>query len=151
MKKLNQKGFTHHLVMFVILAVVLGAMGFAGYRVWQNRNIDAQAASWKQVKVLSSTGGGVNGTLEYTQWKTPIAGYYRTCAYGVRSMYPNNTKVSINLNSSKVSRRTHKAMVTICTIGTYYLKGTVLVSWIYSNNGVYYTKAEIQIKGLTHY
>ena len=43
MKKLSSKGFTSHLGMLVILALVLGAMGFAGYRVWQRRNINAQA------------------------------------------------------------------------------------------------------------
>jgi len=57
MKKLNQKGFTHHLVMFVILAVVLGAMGFAGYRVWQNKNIDAKAAGWTRIP---NKAGGLN-------------------------------------------------------------------------------------------
>lgn len=49
MKKLNQKGFTHHVVMFAILALVLGAMGFAGYRVWQNKNIDAKADNYSEI------------------------------------------------------------------------------------------------------
>ena len=46
MKKINQKGFAHHLLIFGLLALVVGAAGFAGYRVWKNKNIDAQAAGW---------------------------------------------------------------------------------------------------------
>jgi len=70
MKKLNQKGFTHHLVMFVILAVVLGAMGFAGYRVWQNKNIDAEAYTYATV----AKGGGV--AIRACHYQSGIIYYY---------------------------------------------------------------------------
>jgi hypothetical protein len=46
MKKLNSKGFTHHLLIFVLLALVVGAAGFAGYRIYSNKKLDAQAERW---------------------------------------------------------------------------------------------------------
>ena len=80
MKKLNSRGFTHHLTMLVILAVVLGAMGFAGYRVYQRRNIDAQAATWRTLGTYTN----YNPTKAYTTnglsfGKTLAAGTYRAC------------------------------------------------------------------------
>jgi len=45
----NQDGVIHHLMLIVLAVVVTGLVGFAGYRVWQNRNIDAQAASWRTI------------------------------------------------------------------------------------------------------
>lgn len=35
--KLNQKGVGHHLMMFFLVVLVIGATGFAGYRVYQTR------------------------------------------------------------------------------------------------------------------
>ncbi len=46
MKKLNQKGFSHHLLIFALLALVVGAAGFAGWRIYKNKSFDAQAADY---------------------------------------------------------------------------------------------------------
>jgi len=135
MKKLNQKGFTHHLVMFVILAVVLGAMGFAGYRVWQNKNIDARAANWGssivynfnntvnahacRVRVTNSTSlvrTAINNTsaqlvygLSSRIGNIPSA-KPKTWAYGQTSgAISNRTKVTYTLQGIGFGPSTHKA------------------------------------------
>ncbi len=50
MKKLqnNQAGIVHHIGLFLIVVVVLGAVGFAGMRVLQARQ-SAKAATWDQI------------------------------------------------------------------------------------------------------
>lgn len=45
MKKRNQGGFTHHLVLIAVAVLVVGAVGFAAWRVRKN-NIDAQASNY---------------------------------------------------------------------------------------------------------
>jgi hypothetical protein len=47
--KLNQKGIAHHLLLIVLAVLVVGAIGFAGYRIYSNKKLDAQAAGWKTV------------------------------------------------------------------------------------------------------
>lgn len=50
MKKINnnQQGIVHHIGIFILVLVVFGALGFAGFRVWQNREA-AKAATWDQI------------------------------------------------------------------------------------------------------
>lgn len=55
MKKLNQKGFTHHLLIFGLLALVVGAAGFAGWRIYKNKNIDAQADTYNYSDLTLTT------------------------------------------------------------------------------------------------
>lgn len=51
--------------MFAILALVLGAMGFAGYRVWQNSDKNAQAAGY-------GSGQGTNRGIAFYACKTAL-------------------------------------------------------------------------------
>jgi hypothetical protein len=44
MNKQNQQGVIHHLTLIVMGIAVLGAISFAGFRVWQNKS-DAAAGS----------------------------------------------------------------------------------------------------------
>lgn len=50
MKKINhnQSGIVHHIGLFIVLVLVAGIVGFAGMRVWQQRQ-SAKAASWDQI------------------------------------------------------------------------------------------------------
>ena len=50
MKKINnnQQGIVHHIGIFMLVLLVLSALGFAGMRVWQNRE-SAKAATWDQI------------------------------------------------------------------------------------------------------
>lgn len=45
MKKLNQKGFAHVLLVALIALVVLAA-GVAGYYVWKRQSLNANAENW---------------------------------------------------------------------------------------------------------
>jgi len=50
MKKLNQKGIAHHLLIVGIAVLVVSAVGFAGFRVYKSKNSDsAKAAGYAQV------------------------------------------------------------------------------------------------------
>jgi len=44
----QQEGVVHHLGLIILLLAVLGAMGFAGWRVWQAKET-AKAENWDQV------------------------------------------------------------------------------------------------------
>ena len=65
MKKLNQQGVGHHLMIIAIAVLVVGAVGFAGFRVYKGKNSDsAQAAGWTafgnssyKARVCKSSGG----------------------------------------------------------------------------------------------
>jgi len=48
--KKDQRGITHNLLLAGIAVLVLGAIGFAGFRVYKTKNdISAQAAGWTVV------------------------------------------------------------------------------------------------------
>ena len=49
MKKINQKGFAHHLLIFGLLALVVGAAGYAGWRIYSAKKLDAKAAGWTKL------------------------------------------------------------------------------------------------------
>lgn len=51
MKGINQKGFGHHLMIAGVAVFVVAAGGFAGWRVYQSRQINARAANY----LLAST------------------------------------------------------------------------------------------------
>lgn len=96
MKKLNQKGFTHHLLIFGLLALVVGAAGFAGYRIWKNKNIDAQAENGT---LLLST-GPVNETLSI---KACRGGQVATGKYWVTYRVFNSSSTEYDLNIAGTS------------------------------------------------
>lgn len=50
MRKLDQSGVIHHLAVILFGLVIAAAVGFVGYRVWQqNQDIEAQAAGWTTI------------------------------------------------------------------------------------------------------
>lgn len=52
----NQKGFTHHIMLAGVALVVLGALGFAGFRVYKSKNdISAKAAGFQTLKTYLGT------------------------------------------------------------------------------------------------
>lgn len=75
MKKLNQKGFTNHLLLLGIIAVVVGVVSFGGYRVYKSRQIDAKALA--PTPILGSSLSGINAC--------------RFSARGIRFQFVNNT------------------------------------------------------------
>ena len=63
MKKINQNGFTHQLLIVGILVLVVGAACFVGYRTWKNKGIGAQAAGWTPIGSQTGTSGNANFTF----------------------------------------------------------------------------------------
>lgn len=55
MKKANENGIVHHLVLIILLVLVAGGVGFAGWRVYQNKKMVASAATYLAV---ARTNGG---------------------------------------------------------------------------------------------
>ena len=107
MKKLNQKGFAHHLLIFALLALVVGAAGFAGWRVWSNKNIDAQAAGYTILGELKNVNfSGTNkGTLTFKACKYSVDKWsYRAKVINTASNYKAGVTFSktayFKLNSS---------------------------------------------------
>ena len=49
MKGINQKGFGHHLLIIIVAVLAVGAVGFAGWRIYSAKKLDAQAASWSTI------------------------------------------------------------------------------------------------------
>ena len=43
MKKLDQKGIAHHLLLAVLALLVVGGTAFAGWRVYKNKSTSAKA------------------------------------------------------------------------------------------------------------
>lgn len=39
----NQHGMFHHISLFILLVIVMGTIGFVGFKTWQKNNIDAKA------------------------------------------------------------------------------------------------------------
>lgn len=55
----NQKGIAHHLLLAGVAVLVLGAVGFAGMKVYKSKSdVNAKAAGWGTV-VLSGANGGL--------------------------------------------------------------------------------------------
>jgi hypothetical protein len=59
MNKQNQQGVIHHLTLIVMGIAVLGAISFAGFRVWQNKS-NAAAAGEANIRNLISVSAGRN-------------------------------------------------------------------------------------------
>jgi len=57
MKKLNQKGFTHHLLIVGVAVVVAAAVGFAGFRVYQKKNGDSAKAASRTLTLVGQYSG----------------------------------------------------------------------------------------------
>lgn len=78
MKKLNQKGFSHHLMLAGAAVLVVAAVGFAGWRIFVAGGVEANAASYKWTDLstrktgCASTGATVcvcKESLNATTWK----------------------------------------------------------------------------------
>ncbi len=54
MKIRDERGIAHNIMLAGIAVMVLGAIGFAGFRVYSVKKLSAQAATWKTV---ASIGG----------------------------------------------------------------------------------------------
>ncbi len=48
--KKDQRGITHHLMLVGLAVVVLGAIGFAGFRTYKINDTKAKAAGWLTIK-----------------------------------------------------------------------------------------------------
>jgi hypothetical protein len=60
MKKINQQGIAHHLLIVGLAVLVVGAVGFAGFRVYKSKTEKARAGSYKQVISENAKGGTVS-------------------------------------------------------------------------------------------
>jgi hypothetical protein len=49
MKKLDQSGIAHHLLMVGVVVSVLAVVGFAGYRIYKANTPGAEAYAWSKV------------------------------------------------------------------------------------------------------
>ena len=65
MKTRDQKGFTHNVVLAALSVLVLGAIGFAGVRVYQNSSSSASAAGWTQLVNIKDTPSTMPGQSNY--------------------------------------------------------------------------------------
>lgn len=65
MKTKDQKGFTHNVVLAALSVLVLGAIGFAGVRVYQNSSSSASAAGWTQLVNIKDTPSSMPGQSNY--------------------------------------------------------------------------------------
>jgi hypothetical protein len=54
----DQRGIAHHLLLVVIAVLVVGAIGFAGYRVIKGRDIDAKAAGYTYLGAVNPESKG---------------------------------------------------------------------------------------------
>lgn len=59
----NQSGVIHHLLIIGLAILVIVGAGFAGYRVWKNKGIDAHAENYKYQTILAAD--GVNQFMVY--------------------------------------------------------------------------------------
>ncbi len=65
MKTKNQKGFTHNIILAGLSVLVLGAIGFAGVRVYQNSSSSASAAGWTPLVNIKDTPSSMPGQANY--------------------------------------------------------------------------------------
>ena len=108
MKKLNQKGFTHHLLIFAILALVVGAAGFAGWRIYKNKNIDAQAYNWTRIAYIPF-GSGNRSAVSVFACKSAVSNSWFKSINGriIRAYVVNTTsydlKWGVHFNGTSLS------------------------------------------------
>ena len=57
MKGINQKGFGHHILIIIVAVLAVGAVGFAGWRIYSAKKLDAQAASYNYKNIASALSG----------------------------------------------------------------------------------------------
>jgi len=55
----DQRGIAHHLLLVVIALLVVGSIGFAGYRVYKGKQIDASAAGYTYIGKVNPDGKGL--------------------------------------------------------------------------------------------
>lgn len=112
-KKKDQRGIAHHLILIGLGVVVAGAIGFAGFRIYKSKNdINAKAASYP---LLMSTNNGQTvvrsclmptgrGEIKVITTNSSPSVVRITMGYGgTYTLNPHTSKSSILMPGSPVS------------------------------------------------
>lgn len=95
--KKDQRGITHNLMLAGIAVLVLGAVGFAGFRVYKSNNdINAKAAGWTTV----ASSGGLEIKACATTNGLGRVYFLNRSSYDATLPFYGNYKVKANSNSS---------------------------------------------------
>jgi hypothetical protein len=148
MKKLNQKGFSHHLMIVGAAVLVVAAVGFAGWRVYQGRSVEANAAGF------GSSIGSDRGVAFYACKSTVTKGGHSIritaqvkSAEGTNSMFKSDKYLHINAKSdnstfSTVAKNTNRKWSKASySVGAYIQtsvlvgSGQVAITWISDSKG----------------
>lgn len=98
MKKLNNRGLSHHMIL--ILVAVVAVIGAAGYFVWNRQNnIDAKAAKYTNLSNISygGKGAGIAPKITFTGCKTMVdqnKGLYQITLFAKKEDRKADAKVS---------------------------------------------------------
>ena len=87
--KTNQRGFTHNVALMVLGVFVFATVGFAGFRVYQNKNSDSASAA--NYRPLYNVSGQTIGVCD-AKWKD--AGWALSYRVYNGSPYTMSIKVS---------------------------------------------------------
>lgn len=151
MKKLNQQGFTHHLLILGIAVVVVAAIGFTGWKVYQKNNgSSAKADTWRQVKYYGYGGSVTKSTAYvYSRFNAPKYGTYRVCA-NVRAATSAGATVMVGGTAYDASRVWIGTTTrTLCSGIDTMNSGQNIIPVVYSfDNNAIVSSATIQSYGL---
>lgn len=98
MKKHNQNGFTHHILLVSVAVLVMGAIGFAGFRVYTSKNeINAKAASYPLAISIISGQATVRACKAGSYYKLYASNssmsvvYFKVGANATKTLNPHTT------------------------------------------------------------
>lgn len=98
MKKLNQQGIAHHLLIIFLAVVIVAAVGFAGYKVLNNKKgTEAKAYSWTTVNEGTTPPYAKIQACKFSRT------YFSRTVWSIRTKYYNKrgvvqTMIAANIN-----------------------------------------------------
>lgn len=99
MKKLNQQGIAHHLLIIFLAVAIVAAVGFAGYKVFNNKKgTEAKAYSWT---LLASPNGPTGTFAVYGCYTTGYMGIKQYKYYVMNDIrtYGNNKPMNLKITN----------------------------------------------------
>lgn len=134
----NQKGIAHHLLLVVTAVFVLGAVGFAGFKVYKSKNdVNAKAAGWTSMGI----GGGSEGIISISGCKQSVNSAYGPL-WKVQLRLSNGTNSSLTGNFQIVKAKEVNGKLGGLTLTNNYLTAKPK-SWAYKE--VYASQLGVKI------